>query len=112
MPNCIFSYIRCHNAQSGPGCHWIIHSEGRDHVGFQHQETGGWLQVFEDGTFAATGQSPEDSRFTIDQTRDGAISLKGHNTSWFLGISMFGHVEAIDSETYDRAHWKVEQVFS
>ena len=68
---------------------------------------GGYLVGEDDGRFHSNG-SFEESKWRIEHVGGGAVALKAHNTSWFLGISMFGHVERVDSESYDRCHFKME----
>jgi hypothetical protein len=84
--------------------------ESEEYSGLRNIHSGRWLHAHEDGTFNAEGTQAS-SRFHIESTRDGGVSIKAHNTSWYLGVSMFGHIEPIDSEQYDRAHWKAEVIF-
>lgn len=97
--------LLCHEAHAGEGTSWEIFKIG-EHYALRNVRSGEWLHARDDGTFTAEGS--QDSKFTIEHVRDGAVSIKAINTSWYLGISVFGHVEPIDSQTYDRAHWKVE----
>ena len=60
-----------------------------------------------DGSFHARG-SRHHSSWHMETVRDGGVSLKAHNVSWYLGISMFGHAEAVEHHRHDRCHFRVE----
>lgn len=84
--------------------------ESEEYVGIKNTHTGHFIKAEEDGKFNARGEHHH-SKMHIEHVRDGCVSVKAHNTSWYIGVSMFGHVEPIDREGYDRCHWKVEIAF-
>ena len=96
----------CHASSPGHQCHFDIEIEGH-HCRLKAHH-GGFLASEEDQTYNANGGPHH--LWKIEHVRDGHVAIKGHNVSWWYGISMFGHNEAIDAESYDRCHWRVELV--
>ena len=65
------------------------------------------FHTIDDGKFVLR-EHRQHSKWHIEHVRDGFVSIKAHNTSWFIGVSMFGNPEPINSESSERAHWRFE----
>lgn len=100
--------LTCHRSSAGNDeTSFVIENESGGSEVYIKSAVAGYLVAFGDGSFKCNGHKGH-SRWHLENTRDGGVTLKAHNVSWYLGISMFGHLECIDSHTYDRAHWRLE----
>lgn len=98
--------LKCHSAQKGEDTIFFIERDASDHFAIRASHSR-YLVAEPDGKFHARGER-QYSKWTVENTRDGGVALKGHNVAWYLGASIFGNTEALDNESYDRAHWRVE----
>ena len=112
--------VKCHATQVHSNCHFLIEVVDDQFIRLRGPN-GMFFVADQDGSFHCNHPNGEHAKWHVEaalvsgmfgNSSDGGYwTLKFHNSSWYLGVSMLGHCEQIEHSHNNRCHFRFDTQF-